>query len=599
MRGGLLQIQFRRFWRAHMRVPAGFRASAGLLLLAVIAIAGGSSAISVPQRIHGLRACGALDRPGSSYALLQDVSSTGTCFSIEAENVSLDLAGHTITYATEPQGLARFGISGIACWDPDLRPHGIAERNPCAEDSGHFTVFNGTITQASGAAPFSHGIRIGQTRNGDYLTVHDVTFNVAARSSIPVYTTFTGAGSTIYNNTFNNQVETIDNRHQEQGQSIKFNNTKNITPGQRIYGNVVIGGAQGGILTESPESIIRDNSIAQNGRYTNDFAVNLWGKDQIAYGNHIIVSSGRGIFIDGIVGAVTNVSAHDNDIEVIERRQNQEYGGCELGGAYGIQFDDHGSGRVSHNRVLAKADQCDAKGLRLTRVGPGSSSEGNTYSAQRIGGTSSVAAAFSTGGGAEFISSGDKFVADTYNVDLDWDGGRDLVFDKDTFIKGENPAHNYATLSFRNSVKNAVAGIRLIDCVFLNGASKDSTNMQQISSGNWPGADEYFIDWTLTLFTARNEGPLGGATVTIIDALGRKVFEGTTDAQGRLATVLTEFRRFNTPDGVTKEMHTPHSITIKHEGCSPTSQSAEIHSVTELRVTLECPDPKRPKSIVF
>jgi hypothetical protein len=536
-----------------------------------------------------LQSCGTLNKAGATYELENDVSSPETCFSVEADHITLDLQGHSITYATSPRGLARFGISGIACWDPDLRPGRVAQGNPCSDHSSYFTVFGGGIAQAAGAAPYSHGIRIGQTNDGDHLTVHDVTLSLSAPASIPIYTTFTGAGSLIYNNTFHNNVTVIHNRHQQEGQSIKFNNTVSISPAQQIFGNTIVGGPQGGILTESPGSIIHDNSIAQDGRYSNDFAINLWASNQVAYNNKINATSGRGIFIDGIVAKTTGVSAYNNDIAVIELRRNQEYGGCELGGALGIQFDDGGSGTVYNNTVLARADECAGKGLRLTRVGANSTSHNNVYTAKRTDNSAAIAVAFSTGGATSFSSSHDTFTADTYNVEIDWDGGTGLTFQDDTFAKGNNPAANYATFSFRNAGTVPVTGIRFIDCAFLNGATKDTTDMQPVNAQNWPGPSEYFIEWTLVLAVADNKGnTVPGAGVLITDARGARVVKGSTDATGTFSAVLTEFRKFNTPSGVTREMNTPHVITISHDGCATSTFPLTIAGTTRHNVELNC-----------
>jgi hypothetical protein len=334
---------------------------------------------------------------------------------------------------------------------------------------------------------------------------------------------------------------------------------------------------------------VRDNSIAQNGRFTNDFAINLWGSNQEAYNNTVNVTSGRGIIIDGIVATTTGVSAHDNDIIVTELPQNQEYGGCQLGGAYGIQFDDAGGGAVHHNKVLAKADQCAAKGLRITRVGSGSSSHENLFAARRIGDSAAIAAGFSTGGGKDFSSWSDTFVADTYNIELDWDGGRNLIFQNDTFVKGENPAPNYATFSFRNAGNVDVSDIRFIDCSFLNGASKESSDMQSVNANNWPGPSEYFIEWTLTVAVKDNEGNnVSDASIVISDARNIQVFKGTTRANGMLSTVLTEFRRYNTFGGVFTEMRTPHLLTVGRNGCSTDRFSLSITGKTHFAAKLNC-----------
>ncbi len=43
---------------------------------------------------------GVLDQDGATYVLRQDVSATGTAFTINANHIILDLGGHTITYNT-------------------------------------------------------------------------------------------------------------------------------------------------------------------------------------------------------------------------------------------------------------------------------------------------------------------------------------------------------------------------------------------------------------------------------------------------------------------------------------------------------------------
>ena len=47
-----------------------------------------------------LSKCGLLTTPNRVYRLTSDVTSSGTCFTIRADNIVLDCAGHTITYST-------------------------------------------------------------------------------------------------------------------------------------------------------------------------------------------------------------------------------------------------------------------------------------------------------------------------------------------------------------------------------------------------------------------------------------------------------------------------------------------------------------------
>lgn len=48
-----------------------------------------------------ITSCQILDTAGA-YTLQNDVSSAGTCFSIQADHITLDLSGHTVTYGTGP-----------------------------------------------------------------------------------------------------------------------------------------------------------------------------------------------------------------------------------------------------------------------------------------------------------------------------------------------------------------------------------------------------------------------------------------------------------------------------------------------------------------
>ena len=64
-----------------------------------------------------VNACGTLGNSGTTYLLTANVSSAGSCFSIQASDVTLNLNGHTITYNAASQSAATYAISGVACWD--------------------------------------------------------------------------------------------------------------------------------------------------------------------------------------------------------------------------------------------------------------------------------------------------------------------------------------------------------------------------------------------------------------------------------------------------------------------------------------------------
>ena len=76
---------------------------------------------------------GTLNKNGEYYRLTQDISASGTVFTISASNVTLDLNGHTITYNTSSRG------AGIVV------------------NSSNNTVKNGWILQGSGRSVASPG----------------------------------------------------------------------------------------------------------------------------------------------------------------------------------------------------------------------------------------------------------------------------------------------------------------------------------------------------------------------------------------------------------------------------------------------------------
>jgi hypothetical protein len=552
-----------------------------LMVLVVVGTAGllaPSSREAGPKRLNK---CGVLT--SAKYVLEQDVSSPGTCFSVQADGITLDLNGHTVTYGTETGTAAVFGILGVACWDPDF-----GAKNPCGGSFNDFTVFGGTITQGEGAAPFSHGIRLGQGR-GDGLTVHDVTFTVHAESSIPIYTTTVGTHAAAYNNTINNNVTVIQNRHQEQGQSIKFADSAELPGPAAIYGNHIIGGAQGGILSVVHGSKIYENVVSQKGTYTNDFGIYAWSDAGEVFNNTVTPILGRGI---QIAGGSNGAQVHDNNVVVIEQRDNQEYEGCQMGGAFGIQFDDvPRNGTAFRNTVIARADQCAAQALRVTdsRKGSRNRSHDNTYSAERVGKSTAVATGFGSGGATGFTSEHDRFTGDSYDVAFDWDGGQNLLFRECTFAKGKDAGPDYVTFSFRNGKDMPVSNIRFVDSIFENGAQKDSTDMQPIlSNGDWPGPSEYFIDWTVTLTVEdQQRGKVSGADISLTDALGHLAFQGKTDKEGKMSIALTELRVYNTTTKVVQERRTPYRVSVAKRGCTLVSPKSDIEVTERTSQTVE------------
>ncbi len=292
----------------------------------VLNLLGGTASGAIP-----ITDCNAaITTSNQTYQLANDISSPGTCLVVDANNITIDLNGHTITYATaatSPAGQHRHGILAVACWDFDV------QGNPCATHTGDFSNITiagnlsdpgnkGKIVQGSAAAPYSHAIRVGQGAILKGLVVHDVDITVQSPSSIGIYSNYSTGGSAIYNNTIHNNVTAISSRQQFDGMSIKLDDEYTNTVPNMIHDNVIIGGAQGGIREVNPAgSKLYNNDISLNATYSNDFCIDSLGNNTEIFNNNCHNDQGRGFHITG-----DQVNVHDNTIDVIERSTNMEYG---------------------------------------------------------------------------------------------------------------------------------------------------------------------------------------------------------------------------------------------------------------------------------
>jgi len=323
--------------------------------------------------------------------------------------------------------------------------------------------------------------------------------------------------------------------------------------------------------------------------YTNDFGILLWGPGGTASNNRIRGQS------RGILAYSTNNRILNNTIDVYEVNKNIEYNGCELSGSFGIQFE--GSSRyalATGNTVTTTADLCEARSFRVTDTpsGNGNVSRGNYYKAIRIGTTTKIAAAASFQGMDGVLMDGDTLEADGANAEIAWNGGQNITLRNVTFVKGTNPASNYATLVFRSGDTNPTTTTRraqmtLQDPKFLNGASANSFIMYPIGYNGWAVPSSYTVQWTYNL-TVRDRllAAVSGATVTISDNTGA-TWSLLTDANGRITPLLlTQFRRYNTTSGVSLDART-YTVKVTKNTCTysaPLGLTSTINSI----VTLPC-----------
>jgi hypothetical protein len=386
------------------------------------------------------------------------VSSAGTCFGIDANNITLNLNGHTITYGT---GGGSTPTPAIEAHDPTFTmadgPNYTGNSYSGAQHGG-LEVYGGTIVQSTNSATFSNVFGFGEANYTSAPYIHDVTATFQNQGAQFYNSLYMPSGARIENNTIYDNVTNIQQPGQNylsarsafQGQAIFIEGQENnpVTTGDVISGNKIVGGPQGGIRTVDQYSTITNNDISTNANYSNDWCVEISADHTTATGNNCHPKSGRGINVDANYVTVTN-----NKLDVTELPQNMEYGsngqpGCEGGGAYGIRVEymtlgsaqpgAHQDDTISGNTINVAANACNALGFDLIYIQSASNINitGNTITTTNAGNANVVDAGFQFdelwGGGINI--SGNTITSANEWMYGYWDGYNNITVGHNTWL---------------------------------------------------------------------------------------------------------------------------------------------------------------------
>ena len=590
-----------------------------------------------------IASCQILATTGATYTLQNDVSSPASCLNVQATDVTIQLNGHTITYSNSvtPPDYAVFGVYGAAVWDPNFTSDGIAVGNTTGGHWDNLSIAGpGTITQGNCLAPSnirigSNAVHLGQG-GGDGLNVFQVTFNICADSTQAIFADANGAGVSIHDNIVNDRVVTAHKRSYFQGAAFLCDGCFNDHGApSNFYNNTITGGPQSCIMWNNPDTNLYNNTcshgnptavlsaptasnlcqanpysdrlgtlpLAAGTQCTNDFGLYARGIGGSIFGNTITPLEGRGIF----VGHGSGMLIHDNIVSgARELPNNAEYNGCEIGGAYGLQFDDNGNNEsVYHNTISALSNLCSASALRVTDSETyGNISRDNIYVSARAAGSPSNCLGFisnqtncaygiSLNGTSginplKFTSQNDSFTADSAMMFFDWTGPHNqALFISPTFKKGANADPDFFHFAvFRNGAGTVDVHVR--DATF--GPGVDPTDVFLPAQGPNNKAASLYVEWTLKLTVQNHAGnPIRGARVTYSDALGKSECEATTDFSGQALCTLIEYRLNNDSGANQVETHNPFSYKLSAPGCMVlTGSESIIGTVSEAKTLSGC-----------
>jgi len=501
---------------------------------------------------------------------------------MEANNITLDLNGHTVTYAASNQKHPVFGVLSADCW------YAPVAGNPCGGHHRHIEIMNGKIVQGPGAATMSHAIRMGQGIDFSGVSIHGVDITISAQDSSGIYMEYLPGGSDIYGNTIHNNVKVISNRMQFYGASIKLDGEGQAKIPDLIHDNRIIGGPQLGIRDTNPAGTrIYRNNISQDATYANGFCIDAAGNNMLVYQNDCHPIHGRGIHVNH-----SYVRVFDNTVDTVDSNRISEYKGCEIHGTYGIQVEsdiyEPQHVRIYNNHVVVHAAQCGADAMRLTDIKTNSIEiYGNTFIAvqDRIGNAYSTRNAYGLSVGDVF-GSHVRFYhnvvrADTAIFLMDWDGGGGITLANNTFQAGRLGASTLLA-----SIQPGVGPS--YDNYFLdNNYQGFSPDMARF--GNYSGNSWYGVLHTLQVHVAASDGrPLSGLTGTAVDSVDATPHAGIRAKNGGLDFILPVLRVQNQQPIKT---YAPYRITLHAAGCM--SASLELPSLPDqpLQEQMQCSAP--------
>ena len=478
--------------------------------------------------------CGALIAPGT-YSLSLDVNSTGTCFSVNADNVTLDCQGHVINYSTSGADAA-YGVFSNR-FNTTVRNCRVVDGDPSSSNTSRFGVYlygathgslvnttvgvnnspaiflnsasNISISDSSGNSTSASGLYLEGSSDNDILrsngtsvTDHGVVLNAASdhNNLTGVYgVSDQGRGVSVTLSAQNSLVNVFGSSNGSSGVYLNFADNTTLTNNSGLsdayYGievsyssNVVLTNSTG--TTSSFAGIILEYSSAANlsgnlGRATASGGAGLYLLHSSS--NSLVGDEGRATLNSGIV----LYDASNNSLEDTVVSSNNSAGlyftyGSENNTILNITLRSNQTGislSESDNNVVTDAS------MTLGPLASGVfsfSSDANTFTGLEIP-SSKIAISLSN-------SSNNSFVDSSSLVGSDYD----------VYVDAANPSLNNTFLN----------------CTFGN----ESVN----------GAANYIVrSWYYDANVSSSVGaPLSGANVSAFNASEALVSSQITDANG-------------------------------------------------------------------
>ena len=535
------------------------------------------TAIRIPQDMPGGPPY-RLTTNGATYLVTQDLVANGTVFDLTAANATLDLGGHTIVYNNRAQN-----ISGD--WNTYLDNAAFGIR--VMGYPNNLRIVNGMVRQGSGNNAGHRDEAIGfnpiYARVGNNFELAGVEMDYGGPQLIGLYLHWGTGDGRIHHNVFRDRGNVVLNRNGAGSRSMIYR--AGSTGGGQVYDNLVKRTRQMGLQA---------NQVYNNEIYIDSYSTNSFGidrSDNALYRNNRIF--GTGYHVVAIGWGKGNIY-RNNFIHLAGQGpdfRDAEYGNQEsLNGFRLTQYEgstaDYSDNLYELNTILIKGGACtgstctEARGIQHSADASIRNNviRDNVIKVDMAANIRQAAAVVTQGlrdrcgTEAPVIWQGNTLISNIANVRMGdyYAAGCNHRFLQNHLVRIGN-RNDYYTFVF--DVTWALKDHHMIDASFEGGASLNSVRFLN-------GGQDFHVGWTLNVRVRSSGQAVSGASISAFDVNNQQIAQGTTDANGRFSTVVTQMIRRQGGD----EQKTPTRVVATLGGAS-VQQTISATETTTLELT--------------
>ena len=539
-----------------------------------------------------------LNNPGAYYLVTQDIHADGTVFNVEAEQITIDLGGNTVTHGNklvDPLNYEYLSQSGVGIRKTDdskitglrilngVLKQGRAENNLDYHAADDMLRREPRERYEKLQKNMGRGFSNIELSNVGDVTIAGITAEYRWHQTWGMRFDYAFGKYDIHHNIFLDKGTQMFNRHGDGGsRSLGFRNaeTDELTKGNqfRVHHNLVKRTRQNAL---NGAQRIYNNEIYIDSWVVNSFAISPFNNHGEVFRNKIFMT---GYYGCGILWAEEGLKVSENLIhmESVNTMINPPYEGRRLIETWGeqdvqigIRLTNYGTGGQERKDFVYKDNvifgRCRGRAImRGTALYSDHSVENFVLKNNKIKILSAdnrvekAACVVTQGANNDRSEHLPMFYKDSIlesdicNVRFgdEYGRGSNHRFINCKIVKrGEHP--NYHTFIFDggNSVFNHV----FLDCEFLDGAAYSDVFWRNTQSNS-----NYRIDWTLNIETEAD------SDIAIEDKNGELVYSGSSDDQGKLKVELTQsiFRPVEWQEGM-EEQEVQETLSYQEEKKTP------------------------------